>query len=274
MSPSSNRSEADGRPAPRPCAPFPPPPQTRESIREWDRRAIVELAIPGVVLMENAGAGAARGLLTLGRDEPDLVAEPILVLCGPGNNGGDGFVIARYLHQAGLEVAIRGIGLEKLRPGSEAALHLEIVKRIGLPIDLVPPGHPPSRSQSGVARGDGTIIDALFGTGLTRELRTPFIEWVQAINSRCGPVVSLDIPTGLDANTGEVLGDAVKARHTFTFAAAKVGFERGRGPELCGAVHVVDIGLPRELWEPRGPGPKSPGMGAHGGSAGTRPMVS
>ena len=212
-----------------------PAPQPRDVIRSWDRRATLEYGIPGAVLMENAGAAAARFLARLARRDPRTYREPFLVLCGPGNNGGDGFVVARYLHDWGFEVALRVSAGVRYAEGSEARIHLDVVTKLGIPISE-PASHELARA--------GTIIDAFSGTGLSRPLGSPWIDWVRAVNASGRPVIALDIPSGLDADSGEILGEAVRARHTITFAASKLGFSRGRGPERCGTVHVVDIGIP------------------------------
>jgi len=227
---------------------FPPEPCTREAIREWDRRAIDHYGIPGMVLMENAGAGAARIILDLATLEPAAYHEPFHILCGPGNNGGDGFVVARHLHNRGKAVDVILVGAVDYPADSDAGRNLEILRRMKSPPVLRPsaPGGLPS-SMDRVLAG-GTLIDALFGTGLSRPVGSPYLEWVEAMNSSGLVVISLDIPSGLDANTGEILGSAVRATRTLTFAAPKVGFTCGKGPDVCGVVHVVDIGLPREMW--------------------------
>lgn len=227
---------------------FPPAPRSRATIREWDRRAIEEYAIPGIVLMENAGAGAARIIRQLTQTD-GAFRGCCSVLCGPGNNGGDGFVVARHLHNAGLDVRVLLTAPDAYRSGSDAAVNLEILRRMGsVPLEAHP--EPPSDR---VCRslGAGPVIDALFGTGLSRPVESPFTKWIDALLESGSPVIALDIPSGLDADSGEVLGTAVKADHTTTFAAAKVGFHKGEGPTRCGRVHVVDIGLPRELWAGR-----------------------
>jgi NAD(P)H-hydrate epimerase len=194
--------------------------------------------------MENAGAGAARAIEAIIAGGASL-PEPFRIICGPGKNGGDGFVVARHLRNAGLDVRIELAGRASYPPGSEAAVNLEIVRRLGIPLsspDVTPATGPPP--------AEGTIIDAIFGTGLSRPLEPPFLDRVLALNSSGRPVVALDVPSGLDADTGEPLGAAVEAIHTLTFAAAKVGFTRGSGPRFTGNVQVIDIGLPRELWAP------------------------
>jgi NAD(P)H-hydrate epimerase len=191
--------------------------------------------------MENAGGGAARAVEAMALAGTPL-PEPIIIVCGPGNNGGDGFVAARHLHNAGRDVRIHVAGRAAYAPGSDAAVNFEIARRMGIPLSH------PDPPASGRALGAGTVIDALFGTGLSRPLGPPFADWVRAINACGAPVIALDVPSGLDADTGDVLGAAVRADVTLTFAAAKVGFARGSGPGLAGEVRVVDIGLPRALW--------------------------
>lgn len=217
-----------------------PPPQTRAVIREWDRRTIEDFGIPGIVLMENAGSGAARLIEEiLG---PAAEGEPVRILCGPGNNGGDGFVVARHLHARSIPVEVLLVPRSGHAPDSDSGVNLAILSRLRVPIDrdrLPAPGVFP----------DGVIVDALFGSGLSRPLTSPYDAWVMACRDSGRPVIALDIPSGLDADTGLILGDAVTARHTITFAAAKLGFYREEGPRLCGQVHVVDVGIPSEVWE-------------------------
>jgi NAD(P)H-hydrate epimerase len=199
--------------------------------------------------MENAGAGAARILAGLAADRPEDWPEPFQVLCGPGNNGGDGFVVARHLHNRGFAVAVHVIGAGGYAPGSDAAVNHEVARRMGLPLRRLE--GPPDVAEPALAAG--TVVDALFGTGLARPLAAPFLDWVRAVNASGRPVAALDVPSGLDADTGVPLGAAIAARVTITFAAPKLGFARGEGPRLAGEVHVVDIGIPREIWEGRAP---------------------
>ena len=224
---------------------LPSTPQTGAIVREWDRRAIEEYGIPAVVLMENAGAGAARVVRDLALALPQIYPEPFCIFCGPGNNGGDGFVVARYLNNYGFDVQLRICGQPTYRPGSETAVQREIVHRLGLPLKH----SGTAEDAAGEAEeADGTAIDALFGTGLSRTIGSPFAECIAAINRRPGATIALDLPTGLDADTGAVHGIAIEARNTITFAARKQGLSRGEGPRLSGEVHVLDIGLPPVLW--------------------------
>jgi len=220
-----------------------PDPQPPEVLRDWDRRAIDDYGIPGVVLMENAGGGVARLLIRLLRTDP-RIKTPFHVLCGPGNNGGDGFVIARHLHNHGVDVTVTVVGTEPYRPGSDAAINFEIMENMEIPLRR-------TRKAPTNQIGNGTCVDALFGTGLSRPLTTPYREWVEMIDACPSAVVSVDTPSGLDASTGEILGVAPNAMHTVTFAASKTGFTTPNGKTLCGSIHVMDIGIPRGIWETR-----------------------
>lgn len=209
----------------------------RARIREIDRRAIEEFGVPGIVLMENAGRGAAEILTQLNSDK-----EPVLILCGKGNNGGDGFVIARHLDIAGIPVSAHLIGSAGLPPDAET--NFQIAKRSALV------GDEPIGDR--IASFRGWIVDALFGTGLTGPLRSPYDGIVNAINSSKATVFAVDIPSGLDCDTGKPLGATVRASHTATFVAPKMGFAAPEAREWIGTVHVVDIGAPRLLLEEYG----------------------
>ena len=218
-------------------------PLSRQAIRSLDLRAINELGIPGIVLMENAALGCDRVLEGLRACGPGLWCPPYRIICGPGNNGGDGFALARHLHNRGLEATIHlAEPRSRLRPGSDGAVNLGILERMGLEIHEPGPALPLEEAVRRATTG-GAIIDAMLGTGLDRPLRSPYLEWVQAVNGSGLPVVAIDIPTGLDADTGAVLGAAVRADHTITMAAPKIGFGQGEGPRHTGKVHVVGIGI-------------------------------
>ncbi|MFO7899494.1 MAG: NAD(P)H-hydrate epimerase [Planctomycetota bacterium] len=210
---------------------------TREEMREVDRAAIEEYEMPGVILMENAGRGAAACAL-------EMVGEstgPVAVVCGSGNNGGDGYVVARHLHNQGVGVTVHLLwDREKIR--GDADTNLAIIEHMGLDIRRT---RPDELNLSGAA----LVVDAVFGTGLSGEVREPYDEAIRAINGARVPVLAVDLPSGLDANSGEVLGVCVTAERTATFALPKVGFTRGSGPERTGEVTVVDIGVPREILE-------------------------
>jgi NAD(P)H-hydrate epimerase len=199
---------------------------TRSQARLVDRMAMEEIGIPGIVLMENA----ARGLT-------DLVPEtegPIAIVCGPGNNGGDGFAVARHLLNRGRSVEVHLVAPEdKFRPETDAGINLAVLRAMGAPL------------RADLALHDAAVIvDALFGTGLDRAVREPYAGAIRAINAAELPVLAVDIPSGLDADSGEILGDAVRATWTGTMVAPKAGFDRAAGPTHTGEVRVVDIGCP------------------------------
>jgi NAD(P)H-hydrate epimerase len=207
---------------------------TRAQVRDVDRRAIEEFGVPGVVLMENAGRGAAELLLSLG------ARGPVAICCGKGNNGGDGFVIARHLDNR--EIAVRVLLFT--RPDQltgDAAINCRIIEQTGIPLMA----EPDTATLTTTLAQAAWIVDALFGTGLTGAVRPPLDGVIAAINSSGNPVLAVDIPSGLDCDTGLPLGATVRAAHTVTFVAPKIGFAQPAAREWLGQVHVVDIGAPR-----------------------------
>jgi NAD(P)H-hydrate epimerase len=209
-------------------------------VREVDRLAIEEFGVPGVVLMENAGAGMARILETAG--VPGLVA----IVCGKGNNGGDGFVVARHLDAAGYAVNL----LLACEPGEvhgDAAVNLEVVTRSGLAIEFLA-GKGQAAWEQALA-GASWIVDALLGTGAIGAPSGTVLTAIDAINAVCGRggvrVAAVDLPSGLDCDTGVAAGACVRADLTVTFVAPKLGFATAGAPAFTGAVHVVGIGAPR-----------------------------
>ncbi len=213
---------------------------TREEARDIDRIAMESYAMPGVILMENAGRGAADLAMQMlnaadtGERRPHAV-----IVCGRGNNGGDGFVIARHLHNRCVGVTVHLLApREKI--GGDALINLQIAEKMKLDIRQSTPADLDFS-------GCDLIVDAMLGTGLSGEVREPFRAAIEAVNAARKPVLAVDIPSGLDANTGDILGDCVRAARTATFALPKIGFTRDSGPEMAGEVSVVDIGVPREI---------------------------
>ena len=205
---------------------------TRDAAREVDRRAMAELGIPGIVLMENAARGIAAVTLTAGAGD-GLIA----VVCGPGNNGGDGYAAARHLANAGRRVQLIAVTpIDQHPAGSDAAVNAGIARAMGLEI----------RSDMAL-EGAAVVLDCVFGTGLTRPVREPLRRAIEAINASGALVIAVDLPSGLDADTGEILGVAVRADVTATMVAPKRGFRLAKGPTHVGVVEVVDIGVPPEL---------------------------
>ena len=211
---------------------------TRDQVRELDRRAIEEYGVAGLVLMENAGRGVAEKLVELG------VTGPVVILCGGGNNGGDGFVIARHLDIRRVEVWVVLCADPDALKG-DALTNYQIIARSGLKIDrFVNP------EQGLRAAGEASwIVDALLGTGARGEPRSPLANAIDAINLAGRPVMAVDIPSGLDCDTGEPAAHTVVATHTCTFVATKPGFFAPGAERYTGQVHVVDIGAPRKLVE-------------------------
>lgn len=196
---------------------------------------MVELHIPGVVLMEHAAIGISAAALEVLPGGTGHVA----IVCGPGNNGGDGLAVARLLANRGTSVSLHlAVPADTFREGSDASTNLAIARAMGVPI----------REDLELGR-PALILDALFGTGLARDVREPFRSAIRAMNDASCPVLAVDVPSGLDANTGQVLGEAVRAAVTATMVAPKTGFGLAEGPAHVGRVVVVDIGTPPSLLE-------------------------
>jgi NAD(P)H-hydrate epimerase len=213
---------------------------SRAEVRDLDRRAIEEWGLPGAVLMENAGRGTAELLLTLG------VHGRVVVCCGKGNNGGDGFVIARHLDNRGFAVSVL-LYAEPDGLQGDAAIYYRVLARSGVSITV----HAGAAFQEEAVRQELAeaewVVDALFGTGLSSAVRPPFDRVIAHINDCMAKVLAVDLPSGLDCDTGRPLGSTVRALHTATMAAWKVGFREPAAQPWLGEVHLIDIGVPRRL---------------------------
>jgi ADP-dependent NAD(P)H-hydrate dehydratase / NAD(P)H-hydrate epimerase len=196
-------------------------------MRAVDAWAIDEQGVPPLDLMERAGIGLAR--LTAAA----AGAGPIRVAIGKGNNGGDGLVAARILREDGHEVDV----LTVAPPGELRGDPADNLQRL--------PGEPPRPFEPGALDGSGAVVDALLGTGFSGEPREPVAGAIRAINEQDAPVVACDVPSGVDASTGEAHGEAVRAAVTATFHGSKVGLWVEPGKTLAGRVEVVEIGVPR-----------------------------
>ena len=217
---------------------------TREEMRKLDRKAIEEYKIPGIILMENAGRNVAEEVLKM-LDDPQQTK--VAILCGKGNNGGDGFVIARHLHNHGISVDVFLVAkISDILKDGDAGTNLQILLNMKIPVKEIL-NIPGVNSILKELNNYNILVDALFGTGLSGDVREPFKTLISGVNNLNKPVVSVDIPSGLDCNTGRVLGTAIKATKTVTFAAAKKGFYLGEGPSCTGIVIVSGISIPREL---------------------------
>jgi NAD(P)H-hydrate epimerase len=211
-------------------------------MQEMDRLTIQQLGIPGPVLMENAGRAAARFFLEHFKPENGT---HVLCLCGPGNNGGDGYVMARYLHQAGLRVSVIILAaLEKI--AGDARLNLEIIQRLGFEIKEVIDLQQWALLEPSLLEAD-YIIDGLLGTGLNSNVAGLYRTVIEAVNNYQRPVMAIDIPSGLNADTGQIMGAAVQADLTVTFGLPKIGQLVFPGAALAGRLICADIGIPKAV---------------------------
>ncbi|RJP14536.1 MAG: NAD(P)H-hydrate epimerase [Candidatus Abyssobacteria bacterium SURF_5] len=214
---------------------------TPELMRRLDRFAIDTIGIPGVVLMENAGRSVFESAYAaLGNN-----GQPAVVFCGRGNNGGDGFVAARHLINNGIETSIFVVGaLSKIR--GDAAINLRILRKMGAQVQKVSAGLLPELRVR--MKRCGIIIDALLGTGLSGEVTGLYRDVIGLINEAGCPVLSVDIPSGLDGLTGNPLGISVIANTTVTFQFPKKAFENPKARNYTGQLRVIDIGIPVHLY--------------------------
>jgi NAD(P)H-hydrate epimerase len=214
-------------------------------VRELDRLATAQYGIPSIVLMENAGRGAADVLCQLG------VRGSVGILCGSGNNGGDGFVVARHLDLRGIPVRVVSLVPVEHYQG-DALLNAQIAKASGLAWSEFSAASAPEaigRQLEEELVSCDWIVDAMLGTGAHGTLRSPHREIVRWCNSLSVNRCALDIPSGLDCDTGCASDPTFRADHTVTFAAIKPGLLLPEAMEYTGQVHLADIGVPRVLLE-------------------------
>ncbi|MCK5179375.1 MAG: NAD(P)H-hydrate epimerase [Candidatus Omnitrophica bacterium] len=213
---------------------------TVKQIKDLDRIAIEKYGVPSLALMENAGRAVAQEVCKRLKRIKNARA---CVVCGLGNNAGDGFVIARHLINAGVKTKIFLIG-KGSQLKADAAVNYKILKKLKYPIKEV--GARRAVPLRDIAAAD-LVVDAIFGVGVNREVKDPFRSVIEAINEKAGKVISVDAPSGIDGTTGKVYGVCVKADVTVTFSFIKKGFLKGRGPKHAGKVIVADIGIPLRL---------------------------
>jgi hydroxyethylthiazole kinase-like uncharacterized protein yjeF len=221
---------------------------TAREMQEMDRQTIETFGIPGRVLMENAGQGAARILL---ERFSGLPGKRVGVVAGRGNNGGDGFVIARYLFQKGINVTVFLLSTRDSVKG-DAAANLELLAPLSVPVVEIPDQGAFS-TQKTLLRHQDIWVDAILGTGLKSEVKGYFREVIAFINQSNKPVFAVDIPSGLNSDTGHACGACVRAHVTATFAFAKTGHFLFPGAQLTGDLEIVDIGIPSHIAENVGP---------------------
>jgi len=213
---------------------------TRDEVRSFDAWAINSLGIPGVVLMENAGRSCAE----LIEDKlKDIVEPKVCVFCGTGNNGGDGYVIARHLINCGVRVLVVVCG-DRNKIKGDAKINLDILEQMGESIERL---NPYDQDIAGQIERLGTsadiIVDGLFGTGLRGQLSDEYKRLIESINACNIPVLAVDIPSGLDCDTGEPLGAVIRAEWTVTFVAVKKGFVSGNTAQYTGEIFIASIGI-------------------------------
>ncbi len=209
-----------------------------EEMQAIDRQAIDQLGIPGVVLMENAARAAAEVFC---REFSHYSPGPVLVMAGKGNNGGDGYVMARVLADRGWQVQTLVLG-QLADIGGDARVMLDILLQLELPVSFV--SEPKSLRSGFAAAAPSLIIDALLGTGLRSAVRGLYAEAIEIINSSGRPVFAVDIPSGVDGSSGRICGSAVRADLTVSFDHAKIGHGSFPGAAQVGDLEILDIGIP------------------------------
>jgi len=213
---------------------------TRQEVRAFDAWAINTLGIPGVVLMENAGRSCAE---LVGDKLKDVAQPKVCIFCGTGNNGGDGYVIARHLINHGIKIVVVVCG-DRNKIKGDAKINLEILERMGWPVELLNPSDEDIAGKiERFSAGAGVIVDSLFGTGLRGQLSDEYMRLIESINACNSPVLAVDIPSGLDCDAGEPLGVAIRAAWTVTFVAVKKGFLSEIATQYTGEIFVASIGI-------------------------------
>jgi NAD(P)H-hydrate epimerase len=217
---------------------------TRDEARRCDEIATNELLVPTLLLMENAGRGAAE--VVHERYAP-LKGGRCFVFCGPGNNGGDGFVVARHLLRLGETVVVKLCGARD-RLAGDAAVNCRIVERLGIGVREVRDDGT-ALAAAGELTPNDVVIDALLGTGFQGSVRAPMATLIERLNraradGRARAVVAIDLPSGLDCDTGAPSNATIRADLTVTFVAPKVGFAAAGTAPFIGEVVVRDIGVP------------------------------
>lgn len=213
---------------------------SRDEVRAFDAWAINELGIPGVVLMENAGRSCAEFIK---KELAGVVNPKVCIFCGTGNNGGDGYVIARHLLNSGFEVVVVICG-DRNKVKGDAKTNLDVLEGLGRSIEQLnlDDGDIPGRVKTFAADAD-MLVDGLFGTGLSGQLSDEYKQLVESINAEHCPILAVDIPSGLDCDAGEPLGAAIRASYTVTFVAVKKGFRAAKASAYTGEIFVASIGV-------------------------------
>lgn len=204
-----------------------------------DRKAIEQFGIPSLLLMENAGRGIAELIVHQTR------GKRVTILAGSGNNGGDGLVVARHLHNHGYNVFVL-LFSDPSAFKSDPAINYGILQKMKISLHRMSDQDTDDFLRETILRSD-VVVDALFGVGLARPLTGLSRTAVEVVNDVAKQVVAVDLPSGIHSDTGEVMGCAVKATLTATLGLLKAGLMRSEGPRYAGKIALVDISLPREL---------------------------
>jgi len=216
---------------------------TREQVRRVDQRAIDDYGMSGLVLMENAASGAAEKLATLAQPQPTLI------LCGKGNNAGDGFAIARHLQVAGWPVMIL-LAFPHSQLSGDALANWRINDRAEIPMETVAATTPDDLDKCTLDKymaPFGILLDCLLGTGSTGHPRFPLDQIITAANRQIAMKIAIDLPSGLECDSGIPGIPCFRADHTLTFVAAKRGFANEQARPFLGKIHVIGIGVPKRL---------------------------
>ncbi len=214
---------------------------SREQVRRVDQIAIQRYGMAGLVLMENAGRGCADVLEKLG------IAGPVLICCGKGNNGGDGLVVARHLLVRGHTPRVL-LGCEGAALSGDAAANFSILQRMAVEIQVARPEHESPVIETWFQEADW-IVDAMLGTGTRGQPRPPFDDMIRWANMASARTMAIDLPSGLDCDTGQAAAPTFRADHTCTLVAPKIGFRMASAAACLGQVHILDIGAPTEVIE-------------------------
>ncbi|MDR1839523.1 MAG: NAD(P)H-hydrate dehydratase [Treponema sp.] len=211
---------------------------TGKQMLKIERMAIEELGIPSILLMENAALCVAKHCLKIldGKKNPR-----VMIFCGSGNNGGDGMAAARHLHTKGIDVKIV-FAADTNNVKGDPAVYFEIIKELGIPIETALPDPAAVESYD-------LVVDAIFGTGLDRNIDDKYASIIELINNHAKYIVSVDMPSGVHSGTGQIMGCAVKAAETVTFGYPKTGLYVYPGAGCAGKIHIEDISLPVDLIE-------------------------
>jgi len=216
---------------------------SRSQIQALDRSLIEQARVPGLVLMENAGRSASAEILEHFGDRADRT----LVVCGTGNNGGDGFVVARHLISHAKHVRVIGLGRAEQLKGDALRMY-EAFLGLGGAVTWLVEEHELGPLEAALERS-ALVVDAIFGTGLSKPLAGLQLEAVRLINASHLPCCALDIPSGLDAETGQILRDSIRADLTVTFAYRKTGQYSASAVERLGTLVTASLGVPEDCWQ-------------------------